>query len=296
MMKKNLFLSCFLLNYLLLTGITRTMAQQSGFQERFSFDLQFGSRSYHRDSLPSGKDIDFLNYLATGSGWNASQYIDLGLSLKTSEKWAFTATLKLLSDFRPGHLGISAQYIHPTNPRKFSLGAHADFNFNRLTINQFNQYHAIKDSGFIADLNPNYRQRDLTDIRVGISPYIELNPGRFHLKLTSGIGINLFIPFSETIVQKKEGSNLKREIRYETHNGPALYLAPDLTVRFDIVRSGKRSFGLLMKGALLYSKRTLPYTRSTDIWTYENTTEEDISPEKTWFRRRDLSFGVYAGL
>lgn len=295
-MKKDRHFPYFLLMLLMMLCQARSTAQQTGFRERFTFDLQFGSRSFQRESLPEGRDLDFLNFLETGTGWDASQYLDLGFSLKTTEQWTFSTDLKLMSDFRPGHLGISAQYKHRKTPGRFMVGVRADFNVCKLTINQFNQYHVRNDSGFYADLNTNYRQVNLTDMSLGISPFIEMNPRRFRLKFTSGTGVNLFMPFSENIVQKKTGSNLKREIRYNTHAGPALFVAADLMVRFDLVRSENLSLGLMLQAAQLFSRRALPYTRITDSWTYENTVDENITPEKTWFSRRDLSLGVYLGL
>lgn len=295
-MKKVLYLLYFLLTTLLLVYPAEGMAQQTGSGERLSVDLQAGLRTYHRDSLPDGKNIDFLNFLDTGTGWDAFQFIGLTVSLKTSDRWTFTSNLKLYSDFGPGHFGIASQYSFRKACGLFHGGLRGDFGVSKLYINQFNQYHVRNDSGFIADLNPNYRQINLTDLNLGVNPFATLDTRRFHLKFAAGAGINLFIPFSETIVQKQANGNLKRELRYNTKPGTAIYADAELTARFDLLKSEDLNAGIMLQAGVLFSRRALPYLRETNTWTYENTVSDDIRPAKEWFSRSDVSMGIYLGL
>lgn len=268
------------------------LAQNKLNNEQFRIDLQFGIRNIQRDSLPNGADIDFMNYLYDDIDYSDYQFIDLGFTLIPSDNWAFNVGLKMLSDLQTGQLSMSARYFGDGTNASLRWGIGSSFNAYPQYLEAFNNYHILMDTGF-TDLNPNFRQITLYDLSLDIMPFLTFSHKRFQGIISSGVGLNSFVPFKELITQKKTYSNLRREIRYETHFCPSVFSRSEIEAGFDLFKGPKKSFGITLKAGLLLSNRRISYSRTTVTWIEEQTISEDVKPDKKLYTKSDLSWGIY---
>lgn len=269
------------------------VAQNKVTNEQFRVDLQFGIRNIQRDRLPNGADIDFMNYLYDDIDYSDYQFIDIGFTLEPSDNWAFSVGLKMLSDMQTGQLSMSARYSGDGPKASLRWGIGSSFNAYPQYLEAFNNFHILMDTGFIADLNPNFRQITLYDLSLDIMPFLVYNHKRAHGIISTGVGLNSFVPFQELITQKKTNSNLRREIRYETHFSPSVFSRSEIEAGFDLFKGRRRSFGITLKAGLLLSNRRIPYSRTTVTWIEEQTITEEVKPDKKLYTKSDLCWGIY---
>ncbi|PKP50050.1 MAG: hypothetical protein CVT94_02915 [Bacteroidetes bacterium HGW-Bacteroidetes-11] len=286
-----IYITCLL--FLFANSIEKASAQVKPQKEVIRLDIQFGGRFIQRANQPIGSDIDFMNYLRNDMGENSYGVLSFGFMLAPNDKWSFNTGFSMLSDMLPNHMRIVVK-------RKVdSLNQHWNWGIGTILysypqyLNQFNQYHFQTDTGIIADLNSNYRQRTLFDIGISAMPWFTYSYRRVQATLSSGIGINSFVPFNEQIAQKKQNSNFRREIRYETSMKPALTSHSEAEITYNLLFNKQVSLGLIAKAELLVARRTIPYTRTIYTWTSDKPLSENVKPKKKIYTKTDFSAGLF---
>lgn len=267
-------------------------AQNNTRPESFRFDAQFGGRVIHRSMQPMGNDIDFMNYLNDG---NDGYYgvMSFGLTFAPDDKWTFGAGFSMLSDMLPNHMRIEVRRrINNISP-DWTWGIKAIIYAYPQYLNEFNRFHKATDTGIIADLNSNYRQRTLFDLGMSAIPYVCYKNKRFQAILGSGFGLNSFKQFHEIILQKKQGGNLRREIRYETLSSPAITSHSEAEATYAFLKDRSLSFGVIAKTEFLMTFRNISYKRTMFTWTDDNYVEDEIHPERKFYSKADFSLGLY---
>ena len=104
--------------------------------------------------------------------------------------------------------------------------------------------------------------------------------------------ISTFLPFNLLIMQKKEGGNFRREIRYETLFKPALSSISALHATLMLTDKPGLSVGLQASAQLLFGMRTIPYKRSILTWTADNRVTDEIKPDSKPFTVTEVSGGI----
>ncbi|MBW6489663.1 MAG: hypothetical protein K0B15_00580 [Lentimicrobium sp.] len=267
-------------------------AQNKTRTESFRLDTQFGGRVIHRAMQPTGADIDFMNYLNDG---NDGYYgvMNFGLTFAPDSIWTFGADMSMLSDMLPNHLRIDVmRRINIISPQ-WDWGLKAIIYAYPQYLNEFNRFHKETDSGIVADLNTNYRQITLFDLGISAMPYASYTNKRFQAIMGSGIGFSSFEQFNERILQKKQGGNLRREIRYETLYSPAITSHSEAEATYDFLHDRRVSLGIIAKAELLMTFRDISYKRTIFTWTDDNYVENEIHPDKKFYAKSEFSMGLY---
>jgi hypothetical protein len=291
MLKPSLIFIAFLMVVIL--PVHQLQAQQQQTREKFLFSFNFGGRYINRDSLANTEDLDFMNYLYRQE--NSAEYglLSLNFRMAPTEKFEVSATAVLLSDLRPRQLNLDIRYNMSEKDKLPGWGLIGSFFIYPQYLENYNSYHILRDTGFTADLNPNFRQISIFDLGIAIGPSINYHYRRFHTEISFRTGISGFVSFDETISQKKTEANLRREYLYETRFSPAVFFMPEAEVGFDIISSGRTNFGIMLRAGGMWSKRAINYTRTTYTWTSDNSISNDIKPDNEWYRRTEIQGGFY---
>ncbi len=274
-------------------GYNQIFGQTNPVKESLRLDIQFGGRFFHRAPQPIGSNIDFLNYLHNGTGNNNYGVMGIGISLSPNERWTFASELSMLSDLLPSHMQITVMRQFGSINPAWDWGIKSMAYVYPQYMDEFNQFHLQTDTGLIADLDHNYRQRTLYDLGISAMPFLKYKDKRLQTTLASGIGLNSFIPFSEVVTQKKLSENFRREIRYETQYRAALASHTDLELTFHLYQNSEFELGLLIQAEFLFSFRSLAYQRTVLTWTNETQTIDNIKPKNRFYSKSDLSGGLF---
>ena len=275
-----------------IAGSAPHASAQSARREQMEIHLHFTCRETHRSSQPPGDDIDFLNYLNYKTDTGCAGIVHFGFTLSPSEKWTFMAALGMMSDMRFSQMNIGATRIIGKAGSNTSWGLSAGISAYPVYLNEFNEYHLLKDTGLVADLDANYRQKILYDPGLELGPFLLYKKRKFSLKAGTGLRISTFLPFNLLIMQKKEGGNFRREIRYETLFKPALSSISALHTTLMLTDKPGLSMGLQASVQLLSGMRTIPYKRSILTWTAENRITDEIRPVSKPFTVTEGSGGI----
>ncbi len=279
---------------LLITFSSLALSAQNQFkEEKFFLSLQFGGRNIHRDSLANTANIDFMNYLYRQSG--APEYGILALDFRLTPRPGLQVGIQtvFLSDLNPNQLNLNIKYEADSLKQGILWGLKGAFFAYPQYLNEFNQYHKIQDTGFTADLNTNYRQISVYDLGFAAGPYLSIAYKRLHGEIGINLGVSGFLPFNETIAQKKTEANLRREINYKTTYSAALFLNPEMEFCYDLNNSTRRKVGIMISAGSLLSQRSINYTRNTDTWTNDNTVTEKVKPGKILYSKTEIKGGFY---
>lgn len=278
---------------LLFAGTSRILAQQRPEKEKFYFNLNFGGRYINRDSLANTEDLDFMNYLYKQE--NAAEYgfISLNFRMAPTQKIEFSATAVLLSDLSPNQLNLDIRYKPVIKGNPIGWGLIGSFFIYPQYLENYNSFHIVRDTGFTADLNPNFRQISIYDLGIAAGPTMNYQYRRFFAEISFRTGLCGFIPFNERISQKKTDANLRREYDYETRFSPAVFFMPEAELGFRLTSGGRLNFGITLKAGGMWSERAINYTRKTYNWTPENVIISDISPDKHWYSKAEIQGGFY---
>jgi hypothetical protein len=283
--------ACFIL---LIANIDNTAsAQVKPQKEVIRLDIQFGGRFIQRANQPIGSDIDFMNYLRDDFGKNSYGVLGFGFMLAPNDRWSFYTGFSMLSDMLPNHMRVTVKHKVDSLNRNWNWGLGSSLYTYPQYLNQFNQFHIQTDTGIIADLNSNYRQRTLFDIGLSVMPWFSYSYKRFQANLSTGFGINSFVPFNEQIAQKKQNSNYRREIRYETSLKPALTSHSEAEITYNLLFNKHVSLGVIAKAEFLMARRTIPYSRTIYTWTTDKPLSENVKPKKKIYTKTDFSAGLF---
>ncbi|GAP45236.1 hypothetical protein TBC1_121057 [Lentimicrobium saccharophilum] len=265
---------------------------QSARREQMEIYLHYACRETYRSIQHQGDNIDFLNYLDYKTDTGCTGVVHVGFSLSPSEKWVFSADLGMMSDMRFSQMNISASRIIGKTGSNAAWGLSAGISAYPVYLNEFNEYHLLRDTGLIADLNVNYRQQILYDPGLELIPFLNYKKNKLSLKAGTGLRISTFLPFNQLIMQKKEGGNFRREIRYETLFKPALSSVSALHATLMLTDKPGLSVGLQASAQVLFGMRTIPYKRSILTWTADNRVTDEIKPGSKPFTVTEVSAGI----
>ncbi len=261
------------------------MAQEN---ERFRTSFYFGVREIAKDSMPDKNNIDFMNYIHTGSGSFDEQYAGIGMQFKLNRQWEFEVKVSVLSDLVPSHFDLNSTLLFS----KY-LGLNLGLFTYPVYIENYNFYHINNTTGYIGDINSNFRQRIIHEWGIKSGASFKLDQKRFHGLLNANVGMTSFSRFNESIAQKKNNANLRREFRYATHFSRALFFNPEIEAGFDCFKLGNAMFGAQFKANLFFTRQAIDYTRTVYYWTEEMPEKQRIKSPEHSFLKYDADLGFY---
>jgi hypothetical protein len=256
--------------------------------ERFKISFWFGVREIARDSMPDNANLDFMNYVLDTKRRDIEQYAGIGFQYKPFRNWDFELKFTSLSDLDPRQFDLNAtRRISPY------LRATAGIFTFPVYIEDYFAYHFHTSPGFIGDINSNFRQRIIREWGIKTGVVFALNHKRFNGLLKANAGMASFDRFDESVAQKKNNANLRREFRYATHFAPSLFFNPELEAGFDCFKLGNTIFGAQLKTNLFITRQAINYTRTVYYWTEEAPETQRITNPRHSFLKYDADLGVY---
>lgn len=277
-----------LLRFLLLSLIAFPVFVVAQDNERFKISCWFGVREIARDSLPDNTNLDFMNYLLDTQRRDIVQYAGIGLQYKPFRNWDFELKFTSLSDLDPRQFDLNAT-------RHFShwLGVTASICSYPVYLEDYFAFHFHTSPGFTGDVNPNFRQLIIHERAIKAGAVFKLDHKRFNGLLKVNGGVASFSRFNESVAQKKNNGNMRREFRYSTRFTPTLFFSPELEAGFDCFKLGNVMFGAMLKANIFMAKQSINYTLTVYYWTEETYEKQKVTNPAHRFFKYDADLGVY---
>lgn len=263
-------------------------AQKESFIQSYEVSLNFGVFVLQNDSLPPANSVDFLNYIEkTDMNYIPELYIGLSSRVVFSDQWQTALHLVLWSDFSIQNLCWSSSY-------QFSpwLGINAGVYTNSTYMTDFSNYHISAYDDF-SDISTNVRQRMVKERGFVLGPRFAYAQSRFSTELVLNMGVGFNKPFSEKMILKEKGGNMKKMLIYDTHKEWHVSFAPEWRVSYDVYEGKRTTVGL--NGAVRYycAKQTMNYTQTYAEWTTESLQESTSSLPSHKVSRLYPELGVF---
>ena len=144
-------------------------------------------------------------------------------------------------------------------------------------------------------MEENQYQSKVYDWGFYISPAIKaFDNDTFQLLVKCDLGVSSFMKKAVTFYHKKKLSNERLSYHYKTKPGFQPYIQPKLSMRLRAVKFNRSSLGFLIKSNYFYSKKSIDYQRSIQVWTTDNNKSvETIDSPKHKYSGLELEAGIY---
>ena len=277
----------FLIGMVFLANMAVLKAQETD-KKQFKITILGGSREISNDSLADAADLDFMNYLHHQNQYSDYELAGFAFDWTINPTWELGLRILTESDLNPRELSLTAQYTHESwYGIRFSAFTYPQY------IESFNQYHINNDAGYIADIDPNFRQVSISDRGFSVGPFVHLEHKRLYFNIRLNGGISWFTQLQGSIAQKELQSNLRREFRYQTKGSASLFISPEAEIGIDCFKISGLWCGFQLRGSLLYSKRSINYTRTLYNWTPDNSQSENITNPRHRYQKQEGDLGFY---
>jgi hypothetical protein len=232
--------------------------------------------------------LDFLNCIENQNGGLEFFYVGFSLDLWLKGNWESGIKILMQDGLGPSNYAFSLRYL-PEGYFGFNAGIYGysyfieDFDYlfrqsnpELLTYDDDNYFQMIgKDIGFMAGLS------------------LHFNRGSLHSNLNLNVGTATTHYFKQTFTQKKQNSNYKRILIYETKPSWALIVFPELSVSYDIIKRERYQMGVEFQSNFLMEKKSIDYELRTFEWTSEFEKKQSIENPKHTIKKFETSIGIY---
>ncbi len=251
--------------------------------------FSIGILDYNVQRLPASSNLDFFNYIEDYPESPDYITVKLGYSFDFSPKMTADIQLILMDDLLPDNYDISAHYFFN---KRLGLGAGSMLHTNYLTgIEQF-QIQSLPDYYL---MDENQYQSKVYDLGFYISPALKaFDNDAFQLLVKCDLGVSSFMKKAVTFYHKKKLSNERLSYHYKTKPGFQPYIQPKVKMRLRLLKINKSSLGFLIKSNYFYSKKSIDYQRSIQVWTTDgNKNVETIQSPKHNYTGLEMQAGIY---
>lgn len=267
----------------LLLSIRALGQDNSKFIRHKEIGFILGVYEMYRDSFPNRQSTDFMNYVNKTPEWVDYTYLGFSARLWLTHGIEVDARLGVDDAAVPLVANVGANYF-PLAGWGLRLEAH------RLTqyLNAFNAYHVQTDVEFVGDLDHNYRQIRIHERGLTLGLIKRYRTASFEIEGSAGLGFTTTKPFEVMIYQKQIGGNLLRGYKYQTHETLSVLINPKLSITYYWQTKMGKLFGVELNTNYLFTRKTIEYTRTEWLWTTDNSTAQDFSPEKHSFGKFEV--------
>ena len=279
-MRLFLFVLCFV------SGLTLS-AQQSPIRNP-EFYATVGVAELDIETFPVRENLDFMNYFDSYPEYLDYIIAKLGVQFDFLEKMSADIRIILMDDLIPDNFNFSVCY-HLNKHLGIGAGAmlHKDY------ITSFGDFHRETMTDYYLTDN-NLRQFEAYDLGYYITPVVRpFVTESFRITFRCELGLSSFLKESATFYLKRKRANERRIYNYQTRLGFQPYVKPVLSLKCNVYKGNKASFGLMLSAGLYRSKKSINYDRSIQIWTPGNRTTETIKPPKHRYSRYETDIGCY---
>jgi len=264
------------------------LSAQDSDKQKFELSMTFGLADLNVEKFSPVENIDFLNYLNTYPDYLDFMTVKLGIKYKFSEKLTTDLNLILFDDLVPDNFDISSHYLLNDY---FGIGAGTMLYKNYIT--NFETYHIDSNPDYYI-MDGNVRQFKSFDLGFYISPsFRPVYNDRFKAEIKFDLGLSSFLKEETSFYMKRKNSNEKLLYDYKTTMAFHPYINPRVNLKLKAFKINGTSVGFMCNTNLFYSKKAMNYTRSIQVWTPDNATNQDINSPKHSYSRFEIDFGVY---
>jgi len=244
---------------------------QDKFIKSFTVSSFFGNRNDKRDRFPDRESLDFLNY--TKQDLEYSDYFFLGIS--SNVLFSNDIEAKLSFSFMGGlrDVNLITSYFLNTN-----WGINFGLYSNEYTVSSISNYHKNKDLLWDGDYHNDYQ--NITDYGINAGANFRMDWRRLHVDIQANIGTSTVKPFSFSIAQKEQNSNLRRVLEYNTTHNFSPYFKPEVDLKLDCFKFKKSILGLQFHSFFFLTQKSIHYNLTVYEWTDDNPKLQYVEGQK----------------
>lgn len=287
-MKRNSLIALLVFSIAFINHIQAQEKQAEKRIKKYKISTWFGTRNISSEVFGINQNLDFINFLNSNNDYAEDDYLGFAAHLWLKGNWEAKLQFALNSSFSPSSFNVKGVYF-PIKHLGLSIGA---FAYPQL-INEFNYFHLLTDLGYYADINSNYRQREVHDLGISAGIVLPINYRFLHFELQLNGGFSSYNSFREVIRQKQINSNLIKEIEYTTKISPTFFISPELEIYADIVKIKNAMLGIQLQTSWLKSKKNIDYQRIIYVWTANSPITDQINSPKHNVDLFEINVGIY---
>jgi hypothetical protein len=274
--------------YLLAFGLH--LVAQDPIAQNFEFSITLGTADVSLEKYISSEHMDFLNYMNSDLDYFELSAIKLGFSYDFLERMYTDINVIVMSDLVPDNYDVSVHYFF----NKY-LGVGLGSLYYSNYISYFEDYHKETHPDYII-LDYNMRQFENYDLGFYISPtFRPIYSKRLKVALRCDFGLSSFMEEHTAFYLKRKRSNELRLYDYRTVKTFEPYINPKLNLKLRAFKIGNLSVGVIFNTNYFYSKKSMDYYRTYQVWTSDNSNEEFIDSPKHRYSRFELDGGIFFG-
>jgi hypothetical protein len=264
------------------------LSAQEPLMRNFDFSITLGMADISVDKFSLNENVDFMNYMNYDLDYIDLSTIKLGWHYDFLEGMHADFDLIIMSDLVPDNFDFSLHYF----PVKF-LGVGMGSVYYTNYISYFEEYHQETNPDFYL-LDQNQRQFETYDLGFYISPVLRpIYSDRFKVILRCDLGFSSMMEEHTSFYLKRKLSNDLRLYDYKTVKTFQPFIYPKAKMMLTVFKRGDSSLGILFNSNYFYSKKSINYDRTYQVWTTENSIEEKIAPPKHRYSRLELEGGIF---
>ncbi len=278
--------SLYLTAYFLALGIH--LIAQNPSNGTIDFSITLGTADVSVEKYLSDENMDFLNYMNSDLDYVELSAIKLGLSYDFYERMYADINVIIMSDLVPDNYDISVHYLFS---EYLGVGLGSLYYSNYITY--FEDYHKEIHPDYII-LDGNVRQFETYDMGFYISPtFRPIYSDRLKVALRCDVGFSSFMEEHSAFYLKRKLSNEIRLYDYTTVKTFEPYINPKLNLKLTAFRLGSVSVGFVCNTNYFFSRKSMDYYRTLQIWTPDPSLEEFINAPKHRYTRFELDGGMF---
>jgi hypothetical protein len=232
--------------------------------------------------------MDFLNYMNSDLDYIELSTIKLGFHYGFLGSMYMDASIIIMSDLVPDNYDISLHYFFS---KYFGVGFGSLYYSNYVSY--FEDYHKESNPDYLI-LDYNQRQFESYDFGLYLSPtFRPIYSDRFKVAIRCDLGFSSFLEEGSSFYLKRKLSNEIRLYGYQTVKTFQPYVNPKINLLLKVFELRNISVGIICNSNYFYSKKSMNYNRTYQVWTSDNSIEERISSPKHRYSRFELEGGVY---
>lgn len=266
------------------------LVAQNSFFDNHEISLTVGAGKIDVERTSPSQNLDFMNYIYSYPQLGDYAVVKLGYKCQFLSKMSADFKMILMDGLYFDNYDVSTHYfIKPW----IGIGAGSMLHKNWITY--FEEYHqATLPDYYIHD--ENVRQFTAYELGVYISPTVKLfDKKNVSFQFTCDIGISSFMKEETDFYHKKKLSNKRMYFNYETKTKFQPYIHPKMDINVKVLNGNMMYLSLIGNASYYSVNRSIDYNRTTQLWTAENESIEQVTSPKHSYTRFELNVGTAIG-
>ena len=261
---------------------------QDKFISQYKIALNKGFEESIAQKNPTGKEIDFMNYLYRFPILLEDSYTGLSAHIWFRKSWEinFQTLMQYHVNFK--NIKLSAMYF-PTQNLGYRFGF---YRYEQIFTGFYDFPFYENDGSFYVVADKKTKQRVFDKAVYGGIVYRK-TINRFQLEGALNGGACIFSPFKVNLFLKKKDSNLLQNIEYQTVSDWYGYILPEISAGYDLFGNAAYNVGIELNASSLITNRAVDFDKTVYSWTSDYYTAVRINPESHLYFRYECDLGIY---